>query len=460
MHSSTDKQPLSSTDKQRGVSTDKQPSVSTDKQRRVSTDKQRRGGLAGGTARLPYGLQLYMRLVLLGTALTALALVYLHLRHVPLLEAGLWSSGDDRFGDLWHYRPLFQYFHTAQFFLSADRFAYPAPCAVLLAMLYSFGSQTHTVFNVALVGTMVLSAVLFRRALMRFGISPAEALLLPAVLALTSYPWHMLYDRGNLELFVYIFLAAGVWAYLGGRPVLAAALWGLAGAMKLYPLVVLAVFFQRHALRSLLAGAASAAAALVGSFWYVGPTIKTAALGTVSGLTGFVGHYAGSARRSELNFDHSILGSIKEVLSLNFLHLGQDWPTLGRVYEGVIAVVATIVYFRWVRRIPELNQLCLFLVALVLLTPISYDYTLVHTYLIMGIVAAAYLQATRAGRPFAGAKAYFIAFAVLATSQTWIHLRGLGINGIAKTIALLVIGSLLLRLPLTMGVEAEDAVAG
>ncbi|WP_182275990.1 glycosyltransferase 87 family protein [Granulicella sp. 5B5] len=374
---------------------------------------------------------------------------------MPLLEAQLWSEGPDRFGDLWHYHALFQYLHTSAFFTSQDRFAYPAPLAVIYAWLYSFGERTHLVFNLLLASSAFLSAALFFHLLRTHRVATRNACALTLTLLLTSYPWHTLYDRGNLELFVYIGLAAGVWAYLRNRPMLAAVLWGCTGALKLYPLVVLLVLLHRKTLWAFVVGACSGAATLLASCWYVGPTVVAAMMGSVHGVAGFLGHYAGSARRSELNQDHTILGAIKEVLSLNMLHLGQNWPHLGMAYEATVLIVAPVIYLRWMRRLPLLNQLCLLLIALELLPPVSYDYTLIHSYLVVGIVTAAYLAAIQRGEVFPQAKTFFAAFAVLATSQTWIELRGMRVNGILKCAALLLICLLLLKIPLTIHLKAE-----
>ena len=282
-----------------------------------------------------------------------------------------------------------------------------------------------------------------------------EATVIAALLMLTSYPWHTLYDRANMELFVYVFLAAGVWAFLAGRPLLAAALWGCAGALKIYPLALLAVFLHRRTLRPLLMGFATFAGVLLLSFWFVGPTVMIAAKGTIAGLTGFVGHYAGTARREELNLDHSALGAIKEILSLHMFHQGSDWPGLSRVYQIVVFLGAPLIFFGWIRKLPLLNELCLLLIGVVLLPPVSYDYTLVHTYLILAIVMGAYFSAIRNSRAFPGATVYFTAFALLATPQTWLHLKGLRPNGVIKCLALIAIASLLLRFPLSMGLGVE-----
>ena len=403
-------------------------------------------------------LVFYLSLTLILTLATGLALLfYAHSGH-SLLEAELWSEPADRFGDFFHYHSLFAVFHTAAFFTAADRFAYPAPCAVVYAWLFRLGPYAHAAYNIMLAASALASAALLYRNLRRF--LPAwRSVGLCAFLLATSYPWFRLWDRGNLELFVYIFVAGGVWAWLTGRRSLAAVLWGCAGAMKIYPLALLAVFLHRGRWRPLLVGLASCTAVLLASFWYVGPTLREAALGSLHGVTGFVSGYAGTARRSELNVDHSLLGALKELLSLHILHLGQDWPRLSLVYQAVIAIAAPLFFFLKVRRLPALNRLCLLLIAIVLLPPVSYDYTLIHVYLVFGIVLVAYLHAQQQHRPLPRARAWFTSFAVLFTSQTWIQLRGMRVNGLLKCAALLLLSGLLLSFALTMESETQDAAA-
>jgi len=404
-------------------------------------------------------LRLFLGLCITLDLITLIALPYYHFRYSDAARIQIWSLVDDRFGDFWHYRELFAYFHTQAFFTSADRFAYPAPCAVLYQFLYHLGPRPHIVFSLMLFAVLLASAWLFYRMLLHFSVRKVEALSLTIFLALTSYPWEKLFDRANIELFVYLFLALGTWAYLTGRKSLSAAMWGCAGAMKIYPLVMLALFLHRKMLRPLLTGILTFAASLMVSFWYVGPTIKAAAIGSITGITGFIGNYAANAHLRELTIDHSILGATKELLLLDTSHAG-GWPHLSTIYQAIVIVCGPILLFSWIRKLPALNQLCLFLTAIVLLPPVSYDYTLVHIYLVMGIVVAAYLSAIQRGEHLQSAKAFAVIFALLTSSEGWAQHGPLRINGVIKCLALLALCWLLMRIPLTLGLGANtEAVA-
>ena len=398
-------------------------------------------------------LRLFLGLCIALDVITLIALPYYHFRYGDAARIQIWSLIDDRFGDFWHYRELFAYFHTQAFFTSADRFAYPAPCAVVYQFLYHLGPRPHVVFSLMLFAALLASAWLFYRMLLRFNVRNAVASSLTVFLVLTSYPWEKLFDRANIELFVYLFLALGTWAYLTGRKSLAAAMWGCAGAMKIYPLVMLALFLHKKTLRPLLIGVLTFAAVLLASFWYVGPTIKAAAIGSIAGITGFIGNYAANAHLRELTIDHSILGATKEMLQLDTAHTG-GWPYLSTIYQAIVLVFGPILFFGWIRKLPALNQICLFLTAIVLLPPVSYDYTLVHIYLVIGIVVAAYLSAAQKGEQLQSSKSFAVIFALLTSSEGWVQHGLLRINGVIKCVALLALCWLLMRIPLTLGLSA------
>ena len=406
---------------------------------------------------LPAGLTLYLRGVLLLTFLPFVFLAELYGAGTSFLQAHLWSQPADRFGDFWHYRVLLDLLHRPEFFAAGDRFAYPAPCAILYQFLYHFGSRPHVSFNLLMWAVELVSAGLLAWALVRSGLAVSRTVGLVGVMLLSSYPWHMLYDRGNIELFIYLFIALGVWAWLSGRHEMAAILWGLAGALKIYPLLLLAIYTRRGSWRAFLTGAITTLGVLLISFWYVGPTIKMAAIGTMWGIRGFVGTYGAHTRFQELLLDHSFLGAVKTLLAMPFFHFGDRQIVLSHIYEALVLLLGPPLFVRWRKSSPELNQLCVLLLLIVLLPPVSYDYTLIHAYLVIGIVSVCYVVASGSGQPFPGCKQYFVAFALLCTTETWIDLDGFHPNGLLKASALIVTITMLVRHPLLAPVTAEKA---
>ena len=90
--------------------------------------------------------------------------------------------------------------------------------------------------------------------MLRAGIAAYQAALLPLTVAAMSFPIARLIHQGNIELVVWIFTATGVWAFMRGHENAAAVLWGLAAAMKLFPLVLLGLLLPRRHYRAFAAG--------------------------------------------------------------------------------------------------------------------------------------------------------------------------------------------------------------
>lgn len=396
------------------------------------------------TSDLPAEARLYWLWTVILAMSAVVAAVYYIWRGRPL-DANLWSPAFDRYGDFWHYHLLFGYFHTARFFTGLERFAYPAPSALIYDAMYHLGPHKQALFLSSIVLSAAISGLLFCRGLIHSGIRNRQAALFCLTLLMTSWPWLTLYQRANIELILYLFVAAGTWALFSGRPRTAAMLYGAAAAFKLYPLLLLGTFLSRRHLRSFFIGVGTCAGLLLASFWFAGPTVRDAFMGTLHGIGGFVSTYAGVARRQELNTDHSLLGAIKEILSLHILRLGQTWPQLTRLYLVVVAVAILAFFLLKVRTLPLANRLSFFLIAMVLFPPVSYDYTLVHVYVVFALVVFAQLDARARGEKLPRAAVFYACFLLLFTPQTYIAFRGLRINGLLKATALAVLLFTLLR---------------
>ncbi len=411
--------------------------------------------------RLPPALRLYVLLSLVLDLAVIVSIAYYHARYHDAQREEIWSTRPDMFGDFWHYRVLFlSSFHTSAFFSAADRFAYPAPCAVMLNLLYKAGNHAHQLYALIFVAVLLASAFFFYRILKGFGWRQADAVLLPAFLAISSYPWIKLFDRSNLELFVYIFLALGVWAFATGRENLAAVLWGFAASLKIYPLLICAVFFRRKSLRPLAICLLTFAGVLLLSFWFVGPTIHMAALGSFSGVSSFIDKYGSDTGFRHSTIDHSILGSIKEICLLDGsgFNVARKFQNTG--YQIAVVILGPILYFLRIRKLPAWNQLSLFLIGMVILPPVSFDYTLIHVYLAFGIVSVAYLASLQMGQSLPMANWFFAMFALVTSSQGWIQIGIFHLNGLIKTLALLTLCGLLLAVPLTLEPKRDSVGEG
>jgi hypothetical protein len=138
------------------------------------------------------------------------------------------------FGDLLEFLPMFQHAPTAGLLRSTafSTLAYPPFGSVFYALMYSFG---HPVVLYLAIFALWLGVAIesVRRRLIDHGVDRVTAILFPLTLAVVSFPIEGLIQRGNIELFVWVLAAAGMWAFLRDRDKTAAVLWGLAAATKL-----------------------------------------------------------------------------------------------------------------------------------------------------------------------------------------------------------------------------------
>ena len=360
-------------------------------------------------------------------------------------QGGMWAHYDDRFADLTHYDRVFRSLHQAAFFTGAERFAYPAPAAVLYDLLLHLGHLRLAAFLIFTLLLGIFPALLFGRALLRRGLAIVPTLVFIAVLLLTSWPLLFLLERGNIESIVILFTFAGAVAFWRRRPLSAGVLWGLAACLKIYPLVLLLLFCTRRLRTAALLGLATFTTALILSFWFVGPTIEIAALGTLHGIGGFVSTYAMKTRGDELRFDHSYLAFFKAPLAIRHLHVNPDVRWLSRTYLLLFGAGAIAVYLLRARHLPRTNQFLLLSIAMVSLPPVSYDYTLLHLY--PGFVLLTFLavDASRHGSTPAVLRHLFWCFTLLFASENFVYWLGLRLNGPIKATALFVATILLLR---------------
>ena len=370
----------------------------------------------------------------------------------------MWAVWDDRYGDLYHYDKTFQFLHTAQFFAYAERFAYPAPSALAYDLLLHLGPHRVALFLGTCVFFSVLLCLLLIRAMLRNGLSRPAACLFGSLTLVTSWPFLFLLERGNIEFVVLGFTVAGSVAYWRSYPRTAALFWGIAASMKIYPILLFGVFLYRRHARVCLVGAAALCCSFLLSFWFVGPTIPTAAAGTLHGISGFVGSYANRSDPGQLAWDHSFLAAIKEPLSLHTFHFRREVSGLTHVYYVVAGLSALVLYALRIRRLSAFNQFTILSVLMISLPPVSFDYTLCHLYpafavLVLVAIRTSGLPQTPALRPL------FWCFALLFTSQTWIYVKGLHPNGEIKAIALFTIVLVLLWRPIPEHLTPDFAAA-
>ena len=313
------------------------------------------------------------------------------------------------FEDITIYQPRFRLFHTAAFFQppvhsrrlpwGPAAFAYPPTAALVYAAFYLFDAPEIPYLLLTALWT-VLIIVATWRLLSRFLPTRRLAARYLCCLAFFSFPLVFLAERGNIELLVWIVLTCAVWLCLRGHSLAAAALIGAAGAVKLYPIFLLGLFVTRARIgwRAIAAGLCCASLVTLMAVWYAGPTYSVALYGFIDGVSKFNQQHAEAARHSEAVFDHSLFSPVK-LAYLGAHDTPLQWSTVYFVCAGLAALAAF--WFR-VRELPFLNRLAFLSVAMILLPPVSYEYTIIHVYLtllLLLITAITQLRASTGVHP-------------------------------------------------------------
>ena len=351
------------------------------------------------------------------------------------------------FDDILIYRYRFLTYHTAAFFRPhiysrrypwpPPAFAYPPGAAPVYAFFYRFAHPDALYLAIMALWTLGISLGAWRT-LRGVARSATSANRLALTLPLFSFPVIFLAQRANLELFVWMLITAAVLCVLRDRDTPAAALFALAAAIKLYPLLLLGLFIsRRHAIRSLLVGVAVVAGVTLAAIAYTGPTFSVALHGFVDGVLRFKTQHAEATRHVEAIFDHSLFSPLK-LPSLR----GEVAPAAWTTPYYVVAGLGTLaLFFLRVRHLPLLNRLVFLTCAMILLPPVSYEYTLVHLYLSLLLLLGISLRANE-GQRSTETTTCLIAIAAILTAMLPLAILGGGsflYAGQVQLVALLVL---------------------
>lgn len=330
------------------------------------------------------------------------------------------------------YFDRFHQLHKAAFFSPEGfPFTYFAPGAVMYRLLYVFGLHGgEAVYFALVIASSLCGCFWLRRALVRAGLCQATATTYLLVSAITSYPILFGAERGNLELLLAGGIVLGLAAYCSGWILVAAVLWGVFGSVKLYPLLLLVLFFSYRQYRALVVGCATAAITTVLSLWYIGPTLREAQAGILQGTRAFIAMC--SLTYVSLPWDHSLYSIPKLV----FYPLGVDRPRLLAGYMILVGSAMLVLYLVRVRHMALANQIVILSVCMVLLPPTSFDYTLVQLYGAWAVLSCVAVRAAAHGKRVRGLAAAMILLAIVFTPQNLVG-PGRSYGGPAKSLALL-----------------------
>lgn len=358
----------------------------------------------------------------------------------------------------WHYSDFLifsSYFPQLPHFPERYRehFAYPAPAAMIYQVFYMTTYPLYAFITVQL-GAFIFISIAFTKALMRRGISLGTATAFVGTVLICSYPAVFALERGNIEACMWLVLVAGIWAYVQERWWLAAMLIGIAGSMKIYPIIFLGLLLAKRKYRQVVFGILVDLAANVVSLWILGPTIAIAYRSLRNGMNTFGSKFVGTLRPKEVGFDHALFSWIKR-LEWHYYHFSSPTPFL-----IVAAVVGTVLFFWRIQYMPRINQVLALAVAMVMLPPISGDYTLLHLYIPFAMLTLYAVTLPRDGQRVRGMGFCFACFAVLFTPQSYLILHGVRFGGQLKALVLLALFIAALRYPFADAEKAQAAETG
>jgi hypothetical protein len=344
--------------------------------------------------------------------------------------------------------PRFHYFHRLEFFSHDPSlkpvFGYPATGAVLYECFFLTSHPIVTFFVVSLGLMSVLGAMLFRSMRTQgLGLRSTSVFLVVAVVL--SYPLWFEFLLGNLEALIFLMVAAGVLSFLRGHGYRAAALFTVAGCVKIVPLIYLGLLLARKQYRQVIFAAALVAPVTLASLWLVYPDITVSWQNINAGLALFHDDYMLHFHPIEMGFDHSLFAAIKQ-----FTLSGSTPATISRVlswYSAAAAIGGVLLFFTVIQRLPVFNQILCLTVATILLPPLSHDYTLLNLYIPWALLLVLCLRMARQQRHLPGLMGVFVCFAVLMSPETEFIHAGESYGGQIKAVTLVVLIALAMRFP-------------
>ncbi len=350
--------------------------------------------------------------------------------------------GRTYFPDFVRFSERFRWFHSAAFFAPGPPpFLYPTPAAAVYAVFYRlFPRHALPAFLGFAVGILSAAAVGFGITLSRRGIRAWEAMLFSIVVLACSYPVWTVLKQGNIEIAIAALVTAGVTLFVAGRGYSAAACFGLAASMKLYPVIFLGLFMARRQYREMAWGVCVLVGATVLSLWLVCPSVGVSWQAYREGVAQFGQLYV-VRMRPEIGTDHSLFALLKQ--GLDPLRTPEQMSRLLGWYLVSAGVIGVVLFFVRIRRLPVVNQVICLSVASVLLPPVSYEYTL----LAMFAPAAMLVLLAVDGRGMRGLAGVMCCLALLLGPMPELIWRGQVFEGQVKALVLVLLFWVGLRYP-------------
>ena len=401
---------------------------------------------------LPPPLQVFLYATASLSALSWLVILFSQTLHKGALLYSTFPPFNEVGNDFKNFQYLFlDHLHTIEFFRSAGMpYLYPAPLAIFYDALFSlWGRHPHCLIVMLLFIVIAVFAAMsfFYAAMRRRGLDRWAALTICIVTTLLSFPLQYELLRCNVEVLVWIVLTLALWAYRTNKLWIAGILLGVAIACKFYPVILLGVCLRRTKYKVIpIALVSFFVVALLADFW-LGPTLKIAALETQRGTRIFLRTMA--EQDMATNFDHSFFGLYKAVADPFRPNLGVAF----KYYLPLASGISILLYLLRIRKLPALNQILILFILSFTIPPVSYDYTLLQLYTCWALFTLYVLDRHFKGHtvPMAGCIMFWFAFAMAPHSYAVLFGHPFGAQ--ARLLGLVALLYLFLKYPL---VEPND----
>lgn len=383
---------------------------------------------------LPTPLRLFLFGSLLVTALCGITEVFcklvLHLHFpytFPIIDPGAVSM------DLLSLRAHFEHVHQRDFF-DVARFAYPAPMAIPYVVFFALPDHARLLYYTFCALVFLGAGAVFAKEFIHRGMAVRSAVLFLVATLLLSYPFWFQLKQGNMEIVIFALIASGVWSFFRERLWLAAACFGIAGSMKLFPFVFLGLLLARRQFRQLFFGLFCAAAVTVFSLWMLYPSIAYSWKRTNEAVGGFRADYVLHTRLDHF-FDHS-LWAFSKTLFLSAASL-QRLSNAANIYLVCVAVFGLGLYFWRIQHVLFVNQVICLTAAALLFMPVSFDYTLIQLYTPWALLVLVALDSARSGHHVPGLNLAMLCLILLCAPLTELIVHGATLEARLKTLALI-----------------------
>lgn len=336
----------------------------------------------------------------------------------------------------------------------------PAAAAVYYALLHA--GNAAVAFLAVVIGGLFSLLVYFCIAVQRL-VPPSRvrtvAIAATVATVVLSYPFQYVYWRANIEGIAFLFFAWGLVFFCEGRNWAAATMWGLGMCLKPYPGLFLLLLLRRRQYKAAIFAAVLSAVIQIPAFHIFAPTLPEAYKVLHSGVELYARMYVHYFRPSEARFQHSLLDSMKALWAM-FGHWqaltvpnghAEKWVFRGYLLLAPLVAAGTAIAF-W--RKPFLNQTLAIICIVLLLAPVSADYTTIAMHLCWGLVLVWLLMDVTAGplRVSGGALvALFVPFAILFAPQNWLSYYA----GILHTVVLFAFLIAAARIPMPSTLFAD-----